>query len=547
MEEDLNKLFNETEDALTKDSEIIMPQVILMNKFSPVPYAEELLKHYNFLYDKYKRFWRYDNFDGVWKEDADDFIKNRLRTHLLGQEQQKKQYADEVVSYLRDLHYNPNFEPKLEEYLIPFNNCIYDIRTGEILKFNQKYFVTGKIPVKLKEGISECKIIDSFMTDVVGETYKEILYDLCAYCLYRGYPYQKFFLLFGAGKNGKSTFLEMLMTFLGRENVSGVSPHDLLTNRFALGDMWNKLANISSDISYNTLTNVNKIKGITGGDTVHIERKFKNGFPTKIYAKQIFSTNQPPIVNDKTDAFFRRVYLIGFPKNIKNPDKNILNKITIDKELSGLAWNCCLRLKRMYKNNFDFIYSIDEDKIAEVYEDLSNPLHKFLREHCNETDPNAFVFKYEFRDRFGDWCKENKLRIWSETELGIEMKKRFETQKKQQEFSDKYYNAWVGIKFKDFKGSAGFNPFSNSSLYIDSINRDIESKITLEKEPKNALKRTFEALETIEFMILKDKRPVNFKLIAGKTYETLEFGDEQDLILEILLKSKKIKICQKKE
>jgi len=520
---------------------------IWVGKFSPVPYADVLMSDYHFVYDKYKRFWRYDSKSGVWLEDAEEFIRNRLRDEIMGDEMQKKNYAEEVVSYIRDLHYNPNFKAQLDKNLIPFENCIFNIQTGEILNFSPEYFVTNKIPIKLNpEFFSECPEIDEFFSEIVGEKYKVILYELCAYCLYRGYPYQKLFFLIGAGQNGKSTFLELLQKFLGRDNVSGVSPQDFFKNRFALGHLWNKLANISSDISYEALKNVNRIKEVTGGDSVDIERKFKNPFRTKLYAKLIFSTNQIPIVHDKSLAWYRRVYLIEFPKIIKEPDPSILNKLTTEEELSGLAWKSCQILKYLSERGFVFTYDIDVKKVAEIYEDLSNPLHKFLRENTKE-DPDGFIFKFEFRESFLDWLKRNKLRVWSEHEIGREMKSRYDEGKRTyyvEGAEPKQYRAWLGVKWVEKR-----QDIQDIHLFITSIYRyELNNKKVsfMDKVPFSSFLR-FQALKPLNsLMILQDNKPKKISLEAGKSYDLYYLGDEAKKIAQILAQEEKIKPVQEK-
>lgn len=456
-------------------------QITLLSKFSPVPFAEKLMENNRFVYDKFKRFWRYDEKAGVWKEDAGEYIRNQLRVTLVGDEQQRRQYIDEIVNYIRDLHYNSDYDPELEINIIPFENCLFDLETGELIDFSPEHFVTNKIPIKLDSSCTECDAIDQFFADVVGEEYKEILYELVAYCLYRGYPYQKLFFLVGSGANGKSTFLELLRNFVGQENVSSVSPHSLVGQRFVLGSMWNKLVNISSDLSYEVLRNVNRLKEITGGDTVSVERKFKEQFPARLFAKQIFSTNQLPIVNDKTQAWYRRVYLIEFPNRFDDPDPFILNKLVSPKQLSGLAWKCIKYLKALQKDNFRFKFDVDWEKLADMYEQLSNPLIKFLTEETQE-DPEGYIFKFEFNKALLEWLKSRKFRVWTEREIGLQMRQRFEEGRRSKEvwdkstnqFVTKQYRAWLGVNWGEGNSqlSQDRHVFHIYSIYIER-SRDI--------------------------------------------------------------------------
>lgn len=466
-------------------------QIIVMERFSPVPYAKELMENYKFMYDKYKRFWRYDFKDNLWKEDAEDFIRNLCRVSLLGEQQQKNNYTNEIVSYIRDLSYNPNFNGELDKNLIPFKNVLYNIDDDSFIDYSPEYFTTNKLPIEMDSLYTQCDIIDSFFEDIATKEYKEILYDLTAYCLYRSQPYQKLFFLFGGGANGKSTYLEMLRLFLGNNNVSSISPHDICGgNRFALGGIWNRYANISSDISYEILKEVNKIKEITGGDTISIERKYMESFPTKLYAKQIFSTNQLPIVNDKTNAWFRRIYLIEFPMRFNKPDREILDKLTTKTQLNGLAWQCIKRLKRMKENGWIFNFDINIDKVEEMYENLSNPLSKFIKENCEVDDgnENAFIWKFELRERFEQWLKDNKMRVWSDTEIGLEMKKKFEDGRRwYKSFGqiDKLYRVWQGLRWLKVRTINTNDRVDIHSIPLQTKGIYIESSLSTPVNPVN--------------------------------------------------------------
>ncbi len=494
--ENVVKIINDVEilDAYEEKKEQ-QERIVLMNKFSPVPYAEKLMQRNRFIYDKYKRFWRFDFENGVWREDAEEFIKNILRDRLLGEEQQRNIYCSEIVNYLRDLSYKPDFEGQLDENLIPFKNCLFNLEKEEFIEFSPNYFVTNKLPVEIDSKYIECPIIDSFFEDSVGKEWKILLYEAISYCLYRGQPNQKLLFIFGKGKNGKSVFVNLLTAFLGKDNISSISPHQLCNDNFALGSMWNKYANISSDISYEILKNVSRLKEIVGGDHINIRRLYKEGFPAKIYSKQIFVTNQLPIVNDKTHAWFRRLHLIEFPNEPPTPDPMLINKLITKEELNGLAWQCVKYLKGMKKNNFEFSYGIDEEKLIELYEDLSNPLNKFLREYTIENSSGA-IYKYEFKERFVEWLKENKLREWNQTEIGLQMKQKYEDGRKLAreptynnetgEFVNKQYWTWLGLIWNSH-GRQISQPFITSSLYIRASSKSMStlSSVTSTKTDKS--------------------------------------------------------------
>ena len=101
---------------------------------------------------------------------------------------------------------------------------------------------------------AECPLIQKFLEEITGSKEDaEILIEVIGYCLYRSYPIQKALMLVGDGANGKTTFLRLLTRFLGHQNVSNRSLHELETNRFAKASLFGKLANIYDDLPDKTL------------------------------------------------------------------------------------------------------------------------------------------------------------------------------------------------------------------------------------------------------------------------------------------------------
>ena len=150
-----------------------------------------------FHYDKNNYFWRYDKENGLWRHDAIQYIRNILRKEFLrAKPTQQKKVVEEIVSFIQDLSWNPNLEMKLPPHIIAFQNCLYDIEKQKKIDFSPEYLTTNKLPIELINEYKECPNIDKFIIESIGEEYKPILYELIAYCLHRGYPYQNIFFIF---------------------------------------------------------------------------------------------------------------------------------------------------------------------------------------------------------------------------------------------------------------------------------------------------------------------------------------------------------------
>lgn len=429
---------------------------ILLKKFSPRPFAEEIMTKDYFIYDKFKRFWRYNQSQGIWTDDAEMYLRSILTKHIFSDELQQKKYVEEVVDYIRRMSWKEDRIKQPPLSIIPFENTLYDLSTDKFLNFSHKYFIISKIPVKIDKELKDYSLIDKFMEDLLGPD-KNKLYELMAYSLYRDYPYQKFFILYGEGKNGKSAFLRLLETILGGHNVSCVKPQDLINDRFASVNLFGKLANISPDIPYTELNDSTLIRELTGDDDIRGQFKHKDSFNFKNHAKIIFSANELPQVKDKNYAFDRRLYIIMFCNRIQNPDPDIIRKIATPEQLSGLMNYLLEVLKELYKKGFRFSYDPEVIDVSKLYCELSNSLAKFLKEHTKKEETCA-IADWRMKQKFKNYCDQRGLRQWKVTEINEYMRNNY----KETNISDTFFDtddngqkiiketrvrAWKGLKF----------------------------------------------------------------------------------------------------
>jgi len=430
-------------------------RVVLMSKFTPLPYAEKLMEETPFLFDNLQRLWRYNPKEGMWIDDAGLFIRSVLRKRLLGEDQQKRQYVEEIIDYIKGLCWREKDVEDMPKNLIAFQNIIYDLNKEEFVEFHQKYFLTSKIPIEIDSSKADFDMIDFFLEELVGREKKQVLYELMAYCLYRSYPYQKFFILYGDGNNGKSAFLKLLVNLLGFPNISSEKPQNLVSNRFAAANLHNKLANISPDVPYTELKDTSIIRELTGEDALTCEQKYKNSFKFFNYAKIIFSANELPQVKDKTYAFDRRIYIIMFDKKIKKPDPEIIDKITTKSQLSGLGLHLIKILVDMKKRGYAFTHNPPVDEMSQLYQELSNSLIKFLKERTIK-ETGGKIPDFELKQKFSDWCEDRGMRQWRVGEINGAMKDKYVDGrmnydffiKESQRFESKFVKCWEGLSWK---------------------------------------------------------------------------------------------------
>jgi P4 family phage/plasmid primase-like protien len=398
----------ELEEALAKPLEkepVEFPEKYFDNgKFVPKLLAEELMQEYRFITMKDTDVVYVFN-DGFYQPYGEILIKQQCKARL-GKEYRKNR-AEEVIDYIKVSTYiNRKEEPP---NLIPLANGILDLNTMELNPYSPDSMFFNKIPVEY-DPKADCPNIKRFLNEVTATKEDiDILLEVIGFCLYREYIIAKALMLVGGGSNGKSTFLNLLKAFLGKENVSGRSLQELEENRFAKADLHHKLANIYADLPDKALWRTGTFKMLTGRDLITAERKFQHSFTFENYAKLLFSANKVPEAYDDSDAFFRRWLIIVFPNQFINEkaDPYILQKLTTPEELSGLLNLVLPALKRLLEKG-QFSHSKITEEIREDYIRKSSPIAAFVMD-CLEVDSDAFIIKQDLYSAFAAYCRERKI------------------------------------------------------------------------------------------------------------------------------------------
>lgn len=187
---------------------------------------------------------------------------------------------------------------------------------------------------------ASCPALRRFQSLILPEGPPDFLAEVVAWCLNPLNPRQKALLLLGPKGNGKSTFLRIVQTFLGKANFSVDSLHSLTGNRFALEQLWGKQAHICPDLPKDKLPGMDIFKQLTGDDPVGAERKWRDRHHFHSRAKLLFSSNGPPWASGADGAFWRRWHLVPFEANLLGADRrpmdDIMSEMTSPAEMSGL-------------------------------------------------------------------------------------------------------------------------------------------------------------------------------------------------------------------
>ena len=129
--------------------------------------------------------------------------------------------------------------------------------------------------------------------------------------------------------------------FIGKENVSGISLQSLAHDKFVRTGLHNKHLNIYDEMSAKDIEDTGLFKMATGSSTIPGEYKFGLTFNFHNYAKMTFGCNKIPSIKDTDDTAYFSRWMVIQHENVfsdDNDDKHLLEKITTEKELSGLLF-----------------------------------------------------------------------------------------------------------------------------------------------------------------------------------------------------------------
>ena len=353
---------------------------------------------------------------------------------------------------------------KIDE--IAVENGLLNIFTKELRDFTPKEIFFNKIPVKFDPD-AKCPAISKHLKEVLKNPRDSyIIEELAGFFLLKEYKYEKAFMLLGGGRNGKGKTLELLKRFIGIDNCANIPLQQLETDPFSMGELFNKLANLSGDIDKKALNHTGTFKTLTGRDMVSASRKFKNRINFVNYAKMVFLANELPETQDLTIAFFDRWILLDFPYTflsqneydmldgidrqrlpIKIADPEIIIKLTQPEELSGLLNLALEGLSRLTKQK-DFSYTKSNDEVKKMWLRKSSSLSAFLMD-CVEEKYDGYVKKSKLRQVYSKYCKDHKLIMTTDKKIKETLAINFGAIDGRKYLDDEQVYVWEGIKIKE--------------------------------------------------------------------------------------------------
>ena len=383
--------------------------------------ADLICKDNHFARDVGGKLFRYR--DGAYRSKAETYIcaeVKRLCVALEATENWSTRFANEVVEWIGvdapELWERPPID------VVNVANGLLQLRDGKLLPHTPEFLSPTQLPVEY-DPKAKCPKIDTFVKQVFPKDAIKLAYELPAWTMTPDTSIQKAALLIGLGGNGKSTYLAMLVAFLGKPNCVGLSLHKLESNRFSVGRLAGKLANICPDLPTEHLSGTSMFKALTGGDfNIEGEHKFKDGFSFDPFCRLIFSANSPPRSSDASEAFFDRWLVVPFDARFRGTKREVTRKelderLSAPSELSGLLNRAVAAWRAIQKRGGKLSEPESVQAAWAEFHAMTDPLTVWLDQNTVD-DPQAVVPKQVLRSAYGAACQEAGRPPLTETAFG---------------------------------------------------------------------------------------------------------------------------------
>ena len=338
---------------------------------------------------------------GVYLPNAEPGIKRRLQTLLA--DKWRVKHERETLAYLASAR---GLIPHPPRERINCTNGVYNLATKELEPHSPEDLTPVQITAAFDPDAT-CPTIDRFLSEVLPDPEDQALfYEIVGYLLIPDNTLEKAFMFTGSGANGKTTALELAAALLGRRNVSRITLQRLDEDRFAADGLHGRLANIFGDLDRRALTGTGAFKAITGGEEFEAQRKFRDSYNFRPYARLLFSANELPPTPDGTKGFYRRWIVLPFTQTFGEgtADPHLLEKLTTPEELSGLLNRAVGSLGELQGRGY-FRSTEATTAAAEKFKLDTDSVASFMDEAC-EFDADANTKRSVLYAAYGRYCEK---------------------------------------------------------------------------------------------------------------------------------------------
>lgn len=354
--------------------------------------------------------------------ESDPHKRQELVNHARSSESRARQQAM-VASARHMLAISPS-EWDRDPWKLNLLNGTLDLKTGELCPHCKDDLITRLAPVSY-DAQAEAPHFFAFLERILPDPeIRDFVQRSAGYALTGVTREQHLWFCYGAGANGKSTLLNMLMAILG--DYAAPAPPDLLVRDKSrhpteLAFLRGTRLVVASETREGSFMDETKVKLLTGGDM--ITARFMGGdFFTFVPSHKLWLMgNHKPRISGTDHAIWRRPLLTDFgviiPREEQNPE---LPEKLLEENAGVLRWcvEGCLRWHEQGLRPPSQVLAATERYRLEM-----DVIGSFLDDNCHIA-PDGMVRAADLYEAYCKWCDQNRERALTQRELGARMTER---------------------------------------------------------------------------------------------------------------------------
>ena len=344
-------------------------------------------------------------------------------------------YNEAVVLHAEQLDKDP--------WLLGVGNGVVNLKTGQFRPGMPADFISNKTGCDYLPGAT-CPQFDAFLNRIMADDAEMVsyLWRIIGYCLTGMTTEQCLFFLYGSGRNGKSTLIEVLAALLGdygrataveliTDSHNGREPSQLIAAIQGKRLVWLPEVEESHRVAQS------RLKTLTGGDRLCGRNLYEKEFEFDCTAKLLIHGNTRPEIRGTDLGIWRRFRLIPFAVTIpaNEVDFDLPKKLIV--ELPGIlnrAVAACLEWQHNGMKTPKVVESATED-----YREAEDILGEFLDE-CTVRSATVEITKGQLHKAYVSWCEDRSQRPLSNKRFGSLL-----IQRGMKEHRTKAGRYWLGI------------------------------------------------------------------------------------------------------
>jgi putative DNA primase/helicase len=343
-------------------------------------------------------------------------------------------------------HHLPILPIQMDRYKMALNtpSGIINLKNGDVKAHNPEYYFTKITSVDCAEA-ADCPRWLAFLDDIFAGDKDLIRYiqKAVGYSLTGSTAEQCAFFLYGTGRNGKSTFIDVIRDVFG-DYAANIQPETIMVKSSQSNAINSDIARLKgarlvTSVEPNEGVRLNEglLKQLTGDDTVTARKLYSEEFEFKPEFKLWMATNHKPIIRGTDTGIWRRIHMIPF--NVQIPedkvDKNLTHKLKA--EMTGIFKWCIDGCLMWQREGLQMPAAVL--KSVREYRREMDVISAFIEDKCTLEGTVQASMLYA---AYASWADSNNEYCMSNTKFSTELAKRFE------KIKGRNYNYFTGISIR---------------------------------------------------------------------------------------------------